>query len=120
MGFGPKAPDAAAARQAVRDLIALLYPERATPAALDALERLTAALLEAKVPLSFARIQQFLADPNWRQWVLERAPAARPAWEPYAGRTIAAEELDPDFAWLLADRLAAGEPPPTAEGGELP
>ena len=117
LGFGPRARDGDGARKAISDLILLLYPEHATPAALAALDRLSALLLESGAPLSFRSMDRLLRDPAWREQLLDRAPDSRPAFAWAAGVPILPSELDPDFAWLLQDRLAAAgdeeEPGPT-------
>lgn len=119
MGFGPKVPDAASGASRVREIVALLYPERATPAALDWFERLARVLLESREELSFSHILRFLVDPDWRREVLSKSPAGDNPWPAFGDRPIAPAELDPDFAWLLEDRLAADtegwvnpDPPP--------
>jgi hypothetical protein len=84
-----------------------LYPERATPHALEVLDRLVTLLLDSGAPLSFRSMDRLLADPAWRQTLLERAPASRPFFASAADAPIPPSRLDPDFAWLLHDRLAA-------------
>lgn len=107
MGFGPTVPDRDQALRAIGEIVSTLYPERATPSALAALKDVARALLAARAPLSFHTIDRFLGDPGWRAYLLTRAPDQAPAWERQAGLKIAPEALDPDFAWLLRDRLAA-------------
>ena len=72
MGFGPKAPSVDSGVQAVKDLIELLYPERATPAVLELFAASARALLTAKAALSFENIQRFWQDPEWREWIQSR------------------------------------------------
>jgi hypothetical protein len=106
MGFGPRARDEEAARQAVRDIVELLYPDRATPSCLDVLDRLAVALWRGGRRISFEAMARFLADPKFRAEVLDgTAEAGR--WTSWAGRPIAPESLDADFAALLSDRLTA-------------
>jgi len=110
MGFGPRARDRDAARAAIRDLLTLLYPERATDSALRVIDRLATLLLDNGAPLSFRSMARVLADAAWRASLLARSPDSRPFFEPYTGLVIAPRDLDPDFAWLLSDRLEASEP----------
>ncbi|MBX5467945.1 MAG: hypothetical protein K6U14_10725 [Firmicutes bacterium] len=114
MGFGPTLPDRRRAVEAVRDIVTLLYPEHATPAALAWLEAIAAALLEARAALSFRTMAQFLADPDWRRIILERAPEARGPWAPYEGQPLDPSALDPHLGALFADRLQTLEGPPLA------
>lgn len=107
MGFGPKAPDVESGVAHVRELIDMLYPEHATPRALDILSQLTRILLTARVPLSFAHIHRLLQDDTWRHWVEERLPEPLPAPWTHEQGPIDPTRLDPDFGWLLADRLEA-------------
>lgn len=107
MGFGPTQPDAASAARAVRSIIELLYPERATPHALHVLDQLVGTLLRAKVPISFTMMQRFLQDPKWRAEILSTLPGDSQTWSSYEGRSIDSDALDPNFGWLLRDRLAA-------------
>jgi len=112
MGFGPNLPDTHQAVRAVLDIVSLLYPERATDEALAVLQAIASVVLQAKAPMSFESIQRFLDTPDWREQLLERAPEERPAWDRYRGQAIAPAALDPNFAWLLTDRLQAlGNPP---------
>lgn len=107
MGFGPSLPSDKQAVQAVLDIVALLYPERATTEALSVLKSVSSVLLAARAPMSFESIDRFLANPDWRQHILERAPEHESDWAQYAGRSIPPTDLDADFAWLLGDRLRA-------------
>lgn len=116
MGFGPKASSVDAGVQAVRDLIELLYPDQATPKVLDLFGETARALLTAKAALTFENIDRFWQNPEWRQWVRERWPEPLPGpWDSYAGQAVEPKELDPDFGWLIADRLAAGLQDPTKD-----
>lgn len=112
MGFGPTVPDRDEALRAIGEIVSALYPERATPSALAALKHVAATILAARAPLSFQTIDRFLRDPDWRAFLLSRAPDQAPDWASTAGRPIAPQALDPDFAWLLQDRLAANEEEP--------
>ncbi|MDA8194340.1 MAG: hypothetical protein M0Z53_10130 [Thermaerobacter sp.] len=106
MGFGPKARDIASGVDAVKQIVALLYPERSTDQALAMLSALAEVLLTAQVPLSFEHMARFLRDPAYRHWALQRLPEPLDGfWTLYAGRAVPEQALDPDFAWLLADRL---------------
>jgi len=107
MGFGPKLPDVESGVEAVTHLISLLYPEHATPRALDLLGHTTRALLAANVPLTFAALDRFWRDGEWRQWVMGRwrAPLAGP-WDGLGPAGLAPDTLDADFGWILADRLS--------------
>lgn len=118
MGFGPSYRDRAQAIQAVREIVALLYPDLASEGCLEWLSALAAALLEARAALSFSTMARFLADPQWRKAILDRAPEAALRWRPYEGQPIAPEELDPQLGQLLRERLAALDikPPGEAEG----
>lgn len=107
MGFGPRARDREAARTAIRELIEVLYPERATPAALHVLDQMATLLLDNGAPLSFRSMHRLLENPAWREELLTRSPDTRAFFSPYTGQAIDAATLDPDFAWLLADRLSA-------------
>lgn len=107
MGFGPNLPSTRQAVQAVLDIVGLLYPERATQSALSVLEDISTILLEAKAPMSFQSIQRLLASPAWREDILARAPDRHGRLSTYAGKVIDPAWLDPDFAWLLHDRLKA-------------
>lgn len=109
MGFGPKAPDVNAGVQAVKNLIELLYPDRASRSVLELLGSSARALLTAKAPLTFENIARFWQDPDWRQWIMDRWPESLTGpWNDITG-AVEPEELDPDFGWLLADRIAAGK-----------
>lgn len=107
MGFGPSLPDSDQAIRAVREVVELVYPQWATAETLAAVERIAAALLEAKAPLSFEKMDRFLRDPDWREIILERAPKAAPAWASERGRAILPRSLDPALEQLLQDRLKA-------------
>jgi hypothetical protein len=107
MGFGPRARDREAARTAIRELIEVLYPERATPGALRVLDQMATLLIDNGAPLSFRSMARLLGNPDWRGSLLTRSPDTCAFFAPYAGRAIDAEWLDPDFAWLLCDRLQA-------------
>lgn len=115
MGFGPTYRDRAPAIQAVREIVALLYPDLAGEGCLDWLSAMAAALLEARAALSFSTMARFLADPEWRRAILDRAPEAASRWRPYEGQSILPEELDPQLGQLLRERLAALEVKPTGE-----
>jgi hypothetical protein len=117
MGFGPRARNEEAARQAVRDIVELLYPERATAECLAVLDRLAVALWRGGRPVSFPAMARFLADPTYRAKVLDQSPEA-PRWAPWGDRPIAPETLNADFAALLSERLAAlsDVPDPEDEG----
>lgn len=106
MGFGPKAPDPQRGAQAVVDIVTTLYPERSTETCLLVLKSLAEALLVARAALSFETMAKFLADPAWRQDILGRVPNPDPRWNTWDGKPIDPDMLDPDFAWLLRDRLA--------------
>ncbi|NMP21324.1 hypothetical protein [Sulfobacillus harzensis] len=108
MGFGPKTSSIESGVQAVRDLIDLLYPERATPTVLDLFGQSARALLTAKAALTFENIDRFWRDPAWRDWIQARwaKPISGP-WESLSGQAVDPTDLDPDFGWLIADRLAA-------------
>lgn len=110
MGFGPTAPDANHAIQAIREIVALLYPQYATLPALGVLENIARALLDAKIALSFTNIARFLADPEWRQGIIRQSPEVARQWQTYLGQSIPAERLDPDFAAFLSDRLSTNGP----------
>lgn len=106
MGFGPRASNVAQGVQAVEEIVRLLYPERATERAVWILGRIAEALLAARVALHFQHIDRFLRDPDWRQWVLSRIEPSRPGfWDLYPGEALEPDQLDPDFGWLVADRL---------------
>lgn len=108
MGFGPKAPDIESGVQAVAELIELLYPERSTPKALTLLRASARALLSAKAPLTFDNIARFWQDPEWRGWIQERWDQPLPGpWDAWAKASVNPSQLDSDFGWLLADRIAA-------------
>ncbi|MCY0897416.1 MAG: hypothetical protein OWU33_00535 [Firmicutes bacterium] len=111
MGFGPRTPDVESGVNAVKDLIALLYPERATPQALALFEHSARLLLQARAALTFENIARLWQDPVWRQWLLDRASPTPDAafWQPYRDRAVALAELDADFDWLIKDRLAQNE-----------
>ncbi|MHB1610289.1 MAG: hypothetical protein ACYCT0_01200 [Sulfobacillus sp.] len=105
MGFGPKASDPESGAQAAVDIINMLYPERSTPRSQEVLRSLALVILKAKAALSFDNMARFLSDPDWREDLLRRAGDQSPNWIDWHGRVILAQELDPDFAWLLNDRL---------------
>ncbi|MCY0878320.1 MAG: hypothetical protein OWU84_05215 [Firmicutes bacterium] len=109
MGFGPKAPDVESGVQAVKDLIALLYPERATPKVLHLVGESARLILEAKAALTFENIARVWRDPEWRQWLLGRTSSEATAafWNPYGSQALDPAALDSDFGWLIADRLKA-------------
>jgi len=107
MGFGPNLPSRREAVQAILDIVSLLYPERATQSALAVLEGIALVLLQAKAPMSFESIDRFLADPGWRSTLLETAATSEEPWQRYTGLAIDPNDLDPDFAWLVNDRLKA-------------
>ncbi len=109
MGFGPHLRDRDDAVQAVVDIVSLLYPERATPCALSLLAAIARTLLTAGEPLEFMAMARFLSDPDWRHAVLADAPDQAPKWSAQTGQAIDPAALNPDFAWLLRDRLNAGD-----------
>ena len=110
MGFGPKATSVDDGVQAVRDLIELLYPERADAAVLDLVGSTARALLGAKAALSFENMQRFWIDPEWRDWILARLPAPLGGpWDARRGEAVNLDSLHPDFGWLIRDRLSATE-----------
>lgn len=110
MGFGPKAGSVEGGVQAVRDLIELLYPERAEAEVLDLVGSTARALLTAKAALSFENIQRFWIDSEWRDWILARAKdPLRGPWDAHRGQGVDPESLNPDFGWLIRDRLSATE-----------
>lgn len=111
LGFGPKAPDVDSGVQAVKDLIALLYPDRATDRVLDLFASSARALLTAKAALSFENIARLWRDPDWRAWIMDRwdKPLEGP-WTEREGEVVEPDSLDPDFGWLIADRLSASAP----------
>jgi hypothetical protein len=109
MGFGPKARSVDAGVEAVQNLIALLYPERATPEVLELLGASTRALLTAKAALTFENIARFWEDPEWRAWIISRWEAPLPGpWDNAGTHTVSPAELNQHFGWLIADRIAAG------------
>ncbi len=105
MGFGPKAPDPQSGAQAVVDVVTTLYPEHSTPGCVSVLKSLAQTLLSAKAALSFETMAKFLDDPDWRQDILARVSHPDPRWDQWAGQSIVPDSLDPEFAWLLRDRL---------------
>lgn len=109
MGFGPKPSSVTAGVQAVRDLIELLYPERASKNTLKVLEDTTRALLTAKVPLSFENMDRFWRDVAWRQFVLARIETDREGpWDAYPATGVSPATVDQNFGWLIDDRLNSG------------
>lgn len=109
MGFGPQAPDVESGVRAVKDLIELLYPDRATTSALALFGETARALLSAKAPLTFENVDRFWKDPEWREWIMGRWPEALPGpWEGHGGSAVDPADLDQDFAWLIQDRIQAG------------
>ena len=110
MGFGPKAGSVEDGVQAVRDLMELLYPERAGAEVLDLVGSTARALLTAKAALSFENIQRFWIDPAWRDWILARPDKPLPGpWDAHRGQPVDPASLNPDFGWLIRDRLSATE-----------
>lgn len=108
MGFGPRMPDIESGVKAVTDLIELLYPERSTPEAIEWLAASARALLSARAALTFANIDRFWRDPDWRKWILDRVPQATPGpWDAYRQQSVAPSDLDQNFGWLVQDRLEA-------------
>ncbi len=107
MGFGPKASDPESGAQAVVDVVTTLYPEHSTTTCLTVLKNLAETLLSARAVLSFDSMAKFLQDPDWRQDILARASNPGTSWDAWVGEPIAPESLDPNFAWLLQDRLSA-------------
>ena len=108
MGFGPKTPDVESGVQAVAELMELLYPERSTPQALMLLRASARALLSAKAPLTFDNIARFWQDPQWRRWIQGRWDSPLPGpWDGWDSVSVDPSQLDPNFGWLLADRIAA-------------
>lgn len=107
MGFGPKMPDVAAGVEAVKGLIAMQYPDRATPQTLNVIASIADVLLAAGAALSFDNIERFLNNPTWREEMLQRHPHRPEQWNPYRNRPIAPQELDDNFAWILHERLQA-------------
>lgn len=121
MGFGPTLPDGDKALRAIREVVELLYPDLATLPALQVVEQIAAVLLEAKAPLSFEKMDQFLRDPAWREEMGRRAPGTFDPWAPFEGAAIDPRQLDSNFARLLADRLQANAhwlPPAPADEKE--
>lgn len=108
MGFGPKTPDIESGVQAIKEIVTLLYPEHSTAHCLDTLAAIARAILMAQASLSFETIDQFLRNPEWRQWVLDRTTAdIQKAWGFAQGQVLDPNQLDQDFGWLLRDRLDA-------------
>jgi hypothetical protein len=109
MGFGPKTPDVESGVTKVKDLIELLYPERSTPASLELFGQTARALLTARAALTFENVQKFWADPDWRNWVMARWPEKMSGpWDAIEG-SVSLDALDPDFAWLVRDRIRASQ-----------
>lgn len=106
MGFGPKAPDVESGVQAVRDLIELLYPDRATDRVLELMGETARALLTAKAALTFENIGRFWQNPAWRRDIMSRwaTPLSGP-WDVVGHRPADPRDLDPDFGWLINDRI---------------
>ncbi|PSR33738.1 MAG: hypothetical protein C7B46_09045 [Sulfobacillus benefaciens] len=105
MGFGPQTPDAASGAEAVVNIVSILYPEHATLACQAVLRALALAILEAKAPLSFEAMSRFLTDPQWREEILSRGTHPSDVWNPWRGHPINPELLDPDFSWILKERM---------------
>ncbi|WP_020375678.1 hypothetical protein [Sulfobacillus thermosulfidooxidans] len=111
MGFGPSTGDPQSGVKAVIDLIDLLYPERSTPSLKRWLEAICEPLLTAHAPLAFDTIARFLSQQDFRQYILAQPGIAghwQTLWYAYEG-SIDPEQLDPDLAWLIHDRLAVLE-----------
>lgn len=105
MGFGPQAPNAASGAEAVVNIVSILYPEHATVDCQAVLRSLALAILEAKAALSFETMSRFLADPQWREEILSRGTNPSDVWNQWRGHPIKPEMLDPDFSWILKERL---------------
>lgn len=116
MGFGPKPPSVDAGVEAVQNLIELLYPDRADPDVLALLGASARALLTARASLTFGNIARFWQDPEWRTWIMTRwpTPIAGP-WDAVGTRAVEPSELNQNFGWLVADRLAAGPDPSASD-----
>lgn len=113
MGFGPHTSDPETGVNAVLDLVKLLYPEHSTAACQQWLANVSYALLSAHALLSFETISRFLANPDFRTFILSHADvpdAIRSPWASYSG-PVDPNVLDPDLAWLIADRLAISQDP---------
>ncbi len=108
MGFGPKMTSVESGVQAVRDLIELLYPERATDKALSLLEYSTRALLSARAALTFENIDRFWRDPQWRSEIMQRwsQPIPGPC-DSHDNQALVPDTMDKDFGWLIRDRIQA-------------
>ncbi len=105
MGFGPQAPNAASGAEAVVNIVSILYPEHATAGCQAVLRALALALLEAKAALSFEMMSRFLSDPEWREEILSRGTNPSDDWSQWRGHPINPELLDPDFSWILKERI---------------
>lgn len=108
MGFGPKVSTVESGVQAVKGLIELLYPKRATPTVLSLIEHSARALLSANVALTFENIDRFWRDPDWRAEVKRRWPQPITGpWDAHDQEVLVPDTMDTDFGWLIQDRIQA-------------